>query len=141
MLATYRNPARAYANVGVETAVASANPHQLIVLLFDGALQLIGEARLHMERHEIAAKGKAISRAIDFLMNGLKASLDMEAGGELAQQLAALYDYMVARLLYANLNNDVAALDEVRRLLTEIGGAWKEIARDPAVLPGNKAAA
>lgn len=141
MLATYRNPTQAYASVSLETSVASASPHQLIVMLFDGALLLIGESLLHIERGEIPAKGKAISRAINILTNGLKASLNMEAGGDLAQKLGALYDYMVARLLYANLNNNVAALEEVRRLLGEIGGAWKEIANDPAVLSANAAAA
>ena len=76
----------------------------------------------------ISLKGSHISRAIDLISNGLKASLDMESGGELAERLAALYDYMAQRLLWANLKNETAPLDEVLNLLNELRGAWAEIA-------------
>lgn len=128
MFASMNRSASAYAKVGIESAVASADPHRLILMLFDGATVAISTARLHLERNEIAAKGQNISKAIDIINNGLLASLDKEAGGELAQNLAALYEYMCNRLLWANLKNDAAALDEVARLLGEIHGAWAEIA-------------
>ena len=72
-------------------------------------------------------KGHVSDEAIDIIANGLKASLDIDAGGKLAEQLSALYDYMVRRLLSANLENNSAALDEVLRLLGEIHSAWTEI--------------
>jgi flagellar protein FliS len=121
------NPIAAYAQGGLEAKVRSASPHQLIILLFEGASSAITVAKLHMERGEIAQKGKLISQAIDIITNGLKASLNLEAGGKLAEQLAALYDYMARRLLSANLENNPAALDEVSTLLAEIHSAWIEI--------------
>lgn len=80
-----------------------------------------------MENGNIAAKGTAISKAIDIISNGLAASLDIEKGGELAERLAALYEYMSSRLLWANLKNDLSALDEVATLLSEIQDAWRQI--------------
>lgn len=121
------NPVAAYAEVGIGAKVKAATPHQLILLLFEGAASAITVAKLHIERGEVAQKGKLISQAIDIITNGLKASLNLEAGGKLAEQLAALYDYMARRLLSANLENNVAALDEVSKLLDEIHSAWIEI--------------
>lgn len=127
--------------MGIETGVAAADPHRLILMLFDGALLAIAKADDGMQQGRIADKGQAISRAIDIVANGLRSSLNFSAGDELAERLAALYDYLVLRLIYANLHNDPAALREVSRLLTEIKTAWEEIADDPAVASRNKAAA
>lgn len=135
------NAAQTYAKVGLETSVATASPHQLILMLFDGALLAIAKATTAMQQKHIADKGQAISQAIDIISNGLGASLNFSAGDELANRLAALYDYMCRRLLHANLHNDLAALNEVSRLLGEIKSAWEEIADDPAVVSHNKAAA
>lgn len=128
---------QAYAQIGVESAVMSASPHQLIVLLFDGALSALVRARLFMQQGELAAKGEALSKAINIIDNGLKAGLDNEKGGEIAENLSSLYDYMIRRLMLANLRNDVAIIEEVEGLLTNIADAWKQIsplnaAREPA---------
>ena len=135
------NSAQTYATVGIETSIASADPHQLILMLYDGALLAIATAENAMQRGSTLEKGQAISRAIDIIATGLRASLNFSAADELASRLAALYDYMVTRLLHANLKNDPAALKEVSRLLTEIKSAWEEIADDPAVASRNKVAA
>lgn len=127
------NAAQAYKQVGVETGVEAATPHQLIVMLFDGALLAIANAGASLQAKNAAEKGHAISRAIDIISAGLKASLDKDKGGELAQNLDALYDYMCTRLLQANLRNDQSALDEVSKLLADIRSAWVEIASSPAV--------
>ena len=123
--------ASSYAQIGLQSAAMSASPHQLITMLFDGAKTAIAMARHHMANKEIAAKGMAISKAINIVDNGLKASLDTEtsdkAGAELVGNLSALYDYVIQRLLYANLRNDPALLDEAERLLDNIGSAWREI--------------
>ena len=134
------NSAKSYAQVGMETGVAAADPHQLIVMLFDGALLAIAKAGSAMQQNQIAEKGQAISQAIDIIANGLQASLNFSAGDELANRLAALYDYMCTRLVHANLNNDAAALSEVGRLLGEIKSAWEEIADDPAAVSASGAA-
>jgi len=117
----------AYNNVGLESSVMGADPHKLISLLYQGALLEIANAKNGILRKETTAKGKSISRAIAIIGEGLNASLDKNVGGELAQNLSSLYDYMVARLVVANLNNDITVLDEVARLLTELKGAWDSI--------------
>lgn len=128
MFGMSRNPTTAYAQVSVDSTVQTADPHRLILLLFDGATEAIIIAKAGISQNDIPGKCAAISKAIGIIGDGLRASLDIESGGNLAEQLAALYDYMVQRLLRANLNNDIGALDEVAVLLAEIRGAWAEIA-------------
>ncbi|MCX7175116.1 MAG: flagellar export chaperone FliS [Proteobacteria bacterium] len=122
-----RNALNAYAQISVDGSVATASPHRLITMLFEGALLSIATARGHMQRNEIAAKGAAISKAIAIIDEGLKLSLDMKAGGDLAQKLDALYEYMCLRLLFANLKNDLEPLDEISSLLNDLKSAWVEI--------------
>lgn len=123
--------ANVYAKIGTEIGAMCASPNQLITMLFEGAKMAITMARHHMANQDISAKGYAISKAINIVENGLKASLDAEAGGkagaELVANLSALYDYISQRLLYANLRNDPALLDEADRLLDSISSAWREI--------------
>jgi flagellar protein FliS len=138
--ATTRRSAQAYARVGIETGVQGASPHQLILMLYDGALFSLGIAEREMCNGNMEQKGKAVSRAIDIIGQGLQASLD-DRGGDLAANLFALYDYMMRRLVQANLDNDPEILQEVARLLRDLKGAWEEIADDPAVLSPNKPAA
>ena len=131
MFAVMHNPKAAYNKVGIETGVDTADPHKLVLMLFEGAMLAVSGASLHMQRNEIAKKGEAVSKAINIIANGLKASLDTQAGGALAERLAALYDYMCARLLHANLNNQPAVLDEVSHLLAELKDAWAQIGSKP----------
>ena len=128
MLGYTRNAISAYQKAGVEAAVEVADPYRLILLLFEGAQAAIGTARAAIQQNRIAAKGEAISKAIDIISNGLKASLDAEKGGDLAGRLDSLYDYMVLRLLQANLKSDDKALEEVSSLIGELHSAWCEIA-------------
>ncbi len=116
-----------YTKVGLESGVTAADPHRLILMLFEGALKAIGNAKSEMQRKEIAAKGKSISHAIRIIGEGLDASLNKTAGGALAQDLSALYAYMISRLFDANLKNDTATLDEVTRMLSELKAAWSDI--------------
>jgi len=125
--AGYARGAGAYARVGVESGVMSASPHQLICMLFDGAGTAIRAAALHMREGQVAEKGKAISKALDIVNNGLLAALDRDKGGELAERMASLYDYIARLLLTANVRNDPACLDEAGRLLADLGDAWREI--------------
>lgn len=121
----------AYNKVGLESGVTAADPHKLISMLYQGALLAIANAKNGILRKDIPAKGKAISHAILIVDSGLNASLNKEVGGDLALNLSALYDYMSNRLLFANLNNNIEALDEVAELLAGLKEAWESI-RQPA---------
>ncbi len=127
MFGTNNRGVNAYAKVGLETGVSAASPHKLIVMLYDGALAAIATASTQMAAGNIQEKGKAISKAIQIVDNGLRASLDREAGGEIAANLDALYEYMSGRLLHANLKNDQQALEEVRGLLADLRDTWNQI--------------
>ncbi|MBU6994720.1 flagellar export chaperone FliS [Ferrovum myxofaciens] len=124
-----------YEEVGIDSSVHSADAHKLVLLLYQGALLSIAAARNHLMNNEVGAKGKSISQAISIIEEGLMASLNLSVGGELVQNLSALYAYMSARLLEANLRNEVAMLDEVSRLLIELRGGWE------AIRPGETEAA
>ncbi|HEU4851113.1 MAG TPA: flagellar export chaperone FliS [Telluria sp.] len=127
MLGSMKSGASAYAKIGVETGVVAASPHKLISMLFEGAIVAIRAASQQMQAGDIEGKGKSISKAIDIIDNGLKASLDVKAGGEIAANLQALYQYMSSRLLEANLKNAPELLDEVKNLLADLAGAWEAI--------------
>lgn len=118
-----RNPINQYNQVGVQSNVESASPHRLIQMLFEGALEKIALAKGHIAQGNIADKAGFISWAIA-IIQGLQASLDMKVGGEIAENLEALYEYMQKRLLEANISNDVTLLDEVTKLLSTIKEGW-----------------
>ncbi|BBN90407.1 flagellar export chaperone FliS [Azospira sp. I09] len=119
---------RAYAQVKVETAVSTANPVQLVVLLYEGAISAIASAKGEMERRNIAQKAQFLNKAID-IIEGLRNALEFSQGGDIAVSLNDLYLYMVQRLSTANLKNDPVILDEVTALLRELLGAWEVLAR------------
>jgi len=129
--ATYNQAARAYAQVGVETGVAAANPHRLVEMLFDGVLAKLATAREAILARDPARRGEAVSRAIEIISGGLRASLDPKAGA-IAEQLEDLYDYMTVRLLVGSTQNRTAELDEVAGLLTQLRNAWTAIRPAPA---------
>lgn len=122
----------AYVRVQTETDIASADPHRLVALLFEAALAAVHRAAERMRARDVATKGAAISKAIRIIEEGLAASLDREAGGELATRLAELYGYMSRRLLLASVRNDPEGLEEVARLLSELKQAWQAIGRTDA---------
>jgi len=124
--------AQAYARVAVETGVASADPRRLLVMLYDGALKCLAQARGHMQRRDAAAKGAALGQALKILGEGLVASLDEQNGGPIARQLRELYDYIEQRIVLANLRNDLRMLDEATGLLAELRSAWHALAEDGA---------
>lgn len=127
MFSSMNKPTSAYQQVSLDSSIQEADPHQLILMLFEGATAALNTARFAMEDGNIPAKGNAISKAIDIITNGLNASLDPAQGGALAEQLSALYDYMASRLLWANMKNDQATLQEVQALLAELHDAWRQI--------------
>lgn len=126
--------ANAYATVGIETGVISASPHKLIVMLFDGAIVAVSNATHHMKSGDVALKGQSISKAIAIIENGLRASLDKKAGGEIAVSLDALYEYMSNRLLQANIQNHADYLTEVQNLLRDLKSSWEAIAPEKKMI-------
>ena len=119
--------ASAYKQVSTESRVDTATPHGLIQILFDELLVTLASARGAMARGDVATKGRSIGRAIRILEEGLKAGLDTERGGALAENLRSLYDYCGVRLTIANARNDDAALQEVIGLIEPIAQGWKQI--------------
>ena len=121
---------QSYASVNLETSVSTANPHQLITLLFEAILVSIVKAKYHMEKKDLNEKGKAISHAVTMIDGGLRGGLNFEQGGELANDLDELYRYMIKQLLNGNLNNQVELLDEAYQLLKGIKEAWVTIGQN-----------
>lgn len=140
MFGSPHSGANAYAKVGVETGVVAASPHKLIVMLFDGALLALSTALQHINTGNIAGKGQSISKAIAIIDSGLRTSLNKEAGGEIAESLDGLYEYMSNRLLLANLNNSAEQIEEVQRLLKDLKAAWEAIDPSAAAVPAAQTA-
>jgi len=128
------NGTKAYAKVGVESAVMSASNDQLITLLFDGAISSLVRARLFLLEGNIVKKGESLSKAINIIDNGLKLGLEETCEDHLTRNLASLYRYMVHRLLRANIDNDAAGIEEVEKLLRNIADAWKEVSGTTALV-------
>ncbi|PKO33484.1 MAG: flagellar export chaperone FliS [Betaproteobacteria bacterium HGW-Betaproteobacteria-7] len=126
------SPIQSYQNVGYETDIRGSDPHRLVILLFEGALSALDRAELSLAAKNYQDKTNALTRAIEIILDGLSASLNMDDGGEVAGNLKLLYEYMASRLTHANFQNDLTAMNEVRGLLTELCGAWKEIAPKPS---------
>ncbi len=117
-----------YSQVGVETRVSGATPHQLVALLFDGYLECLAKARGAMRAGNREAKAQALGRAVRIVEEGLRAGLDLQAGGPLARDLDDLYTYLTMRLTLANVRGDESLLEECQRLVTPLRDAWMAIA-------------
>lgn len=117
---------RQYQQVKVQSEVEGASSHRLVALLLDGALTRLSKAENALAQGNVAQRGQAISETISIIDN-LRASLDMEAGGDIALNLRSLYDYMEGTLVQANLHQNAEGIREVRELLKEIATAWAEI--------------
>ena len=115
-----------YAKLALQTNIETASPHRLILMLIEGALEKIRGAKLAMQVGNIADKGANISWAIS-IIDGLRASLNLGKGGDMAANLDGLYEYATRTLAQANLDNSDVKLDEVATLLLEIRAAWKAI--------------
>lgn len=117
---------RQYQHVNTHAQAVEATPHRLIQMLMEGGLTRIAQARGAMDRQQTALKGELIGKAIG-IIGGLRNGLDLNAGGELAANLDGLYEYMVSRLLEANLKNVPEPLDEVAELLRNVKSGWDAI--------------
>ena len=127
-LGSRRPSATAYRDVNASTAVEGATPHKLVSLLYQSVASEIAAARGAIGRSDIAEKGRAISKAVRLIEEGLLAPLDLAAGGALAANLSDLYQYLVQRLTIANLKSDDAVLAECARLVEVLREGWDGIA-------------
>ncbi|MFK7815371.1 MAG: flagellar export chaperone FliS [Gammaproteobacteria bacterium] len=115
-----------YRSSGVLGNVERSDAHGLVSLLFKGAIDHLLAANGYIERKQIQEKTVRISKAIAIL-DGLRSSLNLVEGGEIAQNLDDLYDYMQRQLVVANADNNTSIIDEVMGLLREIQEAWNMI--------------
>ncbi|RZJ61737.1 MAG: flagellar export chaperone FliS [Acidovorax sp.] len=124
--------ANAYQRINVETSMHTMDQHQLVSLLYEGVLNSIATARGSLARGDVLGKVNAIGKAVRILEEGLSTSLDKVDGGELAENLGALYDYCMRRLILANARNDDAIMLEVMRLIEPVAQGWNEIKKTGA---------
>lgn len=117
---------RQYNSVGTATQVSDASPHKLISMLMDGHISRLAQARGALERGQPGLKGEMITKAI-CILGGLRGSLNMEAGGDVAVNLDRLYEYMGARLVEANAKDDTLILEEVSGLMRTLKSGWEGI--------------
>lgn len=122
-----------YKKISIETGAEAGNPVDLIVMLYDGAISACYSAIPYLQKNDYANKSQYIYKAVRIIQAGLRMSLDREVGGEIALNLDALYIYMTNRLINANIENNVAPVQEVIKLLTELRGAWEAISKTDAV--------
>jgi flagellar protein FliS len=109
-----------------KTVLATTDRVQLVYMLYEGALNHMKSARIKIESGDIMSKGKHFSKAT-LIISELSNVLDMEKGGEIARNLRGLYEYVLQRLLYANLNNDIAAIEDSEKVIETLKSGWKEM--------------
>ena len=134
MMMINKKALNAYGSTSLEHQVESASSHRLVVMLFDGAIKSINMAKFYLEQNNIPEKGLALSKAIAIIEEGLRLSLDKSIGGDLAENLDALYEYAAHQLLMANLRNDSEIMDQILMLLNDLKSSWASI--DPSLLTG-----
>ena len=115
-----------YKTVGLQGGMMDATPHQMITMLLDGFIDRVAAAKGAIARGEVGRKGELIGSAIA-IIDGLRASLDFERGGEISANLASLYDYIERRLVQAGADSDATILDEVTTLISEVKSGWESI--------------
>jgi len=118
----YKNGVRSYR----ETNVITADPKKLILMCYEGAIDSLKLGKQKIIEKDYEGKGKALTKTQNIIEELLR-SLDFEKGGSIAKNLESLYHYMLRRLLQANLNKDIEAIDEVITMLSELQSAWEEI--------------
>lgn len=125
----------AYASVGLETGVVDASPLKLIVMLYDGAITACIKAQQAMTQHDIAKKGEYLTHAVTIVDSGLRACLDKRTGGDIAQNLDQLYQYMTRTLMEASVHQDVKRVEQIQQLLMELKGAWETLEKSSVARP------
>jgi flagellar protein FliS len=121
-----RHAMSAYSNTQIHSGVMDATPYKLTAMLLGGAVDRVNAARGAIDKGDVALRGEMLGKTISIVAQ-LQADLDMDQGGEIAQNLEALYDYMIRGLVDANRENDGDKLDEIQALLSEVKAGWDGI--------------
>ena len=117
---------KAYKSVGIKDDLAVADPHRVIQLLMQGALENIAKAKGAIERKDFAVKSATISKAMA-IISALQGSLDMDAGGEISDNLWSLYDFMINHLVLASRESSLDKLNDILGILLTVKSAWDQI--------------
>ena len=118
----YNNGIQSYRRTNVTTA----NPKRLVLMCYEGAMDSLRIGKQKLIEKDYEEKGRALTKAQD-IINELLCSLDFEKGGAIARNLDSLYNYMLRRILHAEINKDISAIEEVIGMLNELKSAWEEI--------------
>ena len=118
-----------YGQIKNDTQTTYASPHQLMLMLFDGAIEAMSFTIGAIENNNFELRSKQNSRSIT-IINGMRECLDMETGGELADNLYSLYQYMTKELFKASFKNDVDTIKNIQTMLKDIRGSWEKIPVD-----------
>ncbi|WP_117233451.1 flagellar export chaperone FliS [Vibrio maerlii] len=121
-----RGSLQAYKRVSVDSQLSSASPHKVIQMLMAGAIERLIQGKAAMQQGNIAVKGERLGKALDIVIS-LRSCLSMDDGGDIAQNLDQLYDFVIAQISAANLQNDPQPIDDVVEILREIKSAWDQI--------------
>lgn len=117
---------RQYKNVDLQATVATASPHKLIQMLFDGALDALAQSKGAIERKDIELRTQRLNKATGIVL-GLRDALDVEKGGEVASNLDALYDYIIRGIVQANRDDSADKVQELMNLLVEVKMGWEQM--------------
>lgn len=120
----------AYGAASLEAEIMTASQHKMTLMLFDGALKAMRKMAFNIREQDTEEKGKAVKKALDIIGNGLRASLDLAAGGEVAERLDIVYQYIEQKLLESHLKNNADEVDQLIDMLKGIRDAWEEIDPD-----------
>ena len=118
-----------YGKIKDDTQTMYASPHQLMLMLFDGALEAMSLTIAAIQNKNFELRSKQNTRSIT-IINGMRECLDMEAGGELADNLYSLYQYMAQELFRASFKNDAETIRNIQTMLKDIRGSWEKIPID-----------
>ena len=118
-----------YGKIKDDTQTMYASPHQLMLMLFDGAIEAMSFTIGAIQTENYELRSKQNTRSIT-IINGMRECLDMKAGGELADNLYSLYQYMAQELFRANFKNDTETIKNVQTMLIDVRGSWEKIPID-----------
>ncbi|OOE99097.1 flagellar export chaperone FliS [Salinivibrio sp. IB643] len=121
-----RGSLQAYKKVSVDSQLSAASPHKVIQMLMAGAIERLIQGKAAMAQGNLSVKGERLGKALDIIIN-LRACLSMDEGGDIADNLDAIYDFMIRQVSAANLDNTPEPIDDVIELLREIKSAWDQI--------------
>ncbi|WP_243454272.1 flagellar export chaperone FliS [Oceanisphaera pacifica] len=126
MAGPMRGSMKAYKSVALDSQKSVASPYRIVQMLLAGALERLAKTRTAIEQQNYEQRGELVSSTM-MIIDELRLSLDYEDGGEIAQNLGRLYDFMMNELVSVNMNNDLEKLESTSRLLREIKESWDAI--------------